>query len=83
MTFIDTTLLSVKEPEDGWKGRFFHSQSMTFAYYAVRAGAVLDCFLPERCRAVNRRFSRSGPRLRWFSVVSEVDHACSTSLENI
>lgn len=39
MTFIDTIRLSVKEPRDGWNGRFFHSQSMTFAYYAVRAGA--------------------------------------------
>ncbi len=39
MTFIDTSRLSVKEPKHGWKGRFFHSQSMTFAYYAVLAGA--------------------------------------------
>jgi quercetin dioxygenase-like cupin family protein len=39
MTFIDTNHLSVKEPRAGWKGRFFHSQNMTFAYYAVAAGA--------------------------------------------
>ena len=39
MTFIDTNHLKVKEPRAGWKGRFFHSQNMTFAYYAVAAGA--------------------------------------------
>ena len=39
MTFIDTNRLTVKEPRQGWKGRFFHSQSMTFAYYTVEAGA--------------------------------------------
>jgi quercetin dioxygenase-like cupin family protein len=39
MTFIDTNHLTVKEPRAGWKGRFFHSQNMTFAYYAVAAGA--------------------------------------------
>ena len=39
MTFIDTNHLNVKEPRAGWKGRFFHSQNMTFAYYAVAAGA--------------------------------------------
>jgi quercetin dioxygenase-like cupin family protein len=39
VTFIDTNRLSVKEPREGWSGRFFHSQSMTFAYYSVAAGA--------------------------------------------
>jgi len=39
MTFIDTNHLDVKESREGWKGRFFHSQNMTFAYYAVAAGA--------------------------------------------
>ena len=39
MTFIDTNYLNVKEARAGWKGRFFHSQNMTFAYYAVTAGA--------------------------------------------
>lgn len=28
------------EPLAGWKGRFFHSQSMTFAVYEVAADAV-------------------------------------------
>jgi quercetin dioxygenase-like cupin family protein len=36
---IDTNRLEVKEPREGWKGRFFHSENMTFAYYAVEAGA--------------------------------------------
>ena len=39
MTFIDTSRLSVKELREGWRGRFFHSPSMTFAYYTVEAGA--------------------------------------------
>ena len=39
MTFIDTRRLSVKEPREGWMGRFFHSRNMTFAYYTVEAGA--------------------------------------------
>ncbi len=37
--FINTDDLSPKEPREGWKGRFFHSENMTFAYYAVEAGA--------------------------------------------
>jgi quercetin dioxygenase-like cupin family protein len=36
MTFIDTNHLKVQEPRAGWK---VHSQNMTFAYYAVAAGA--------------------------------------------
>jgi quercetin dioxygenase-like cupin family protein len=39
LTFIDTHRLSAKEPREGWKGRFFHSSNMTFAYYTVEAGA--------------------------------------------
>jgi quercetin dioxygenase-like cupin family protein len=39
VTFIDISRLDVKEPREGWQGRFFHSQNMTFAYYAVEAGA--------------------------------------------
>ena len=34
MTFIDTNQL-----REGWRGRFFHSPNMTFAYYTVAAGA--------------------------------------------
>lgn len=39
MTFVQTNELSVKEPRPGWRGRFFHSRDMTFAYYMVKAGA--------------------------------------------
>jgi quercetin dioxygenase-like cupin family protein len=39
VAFIDTSKLSVKEPRTGWRGRFFHSEHMTFAYYTVAAGA--------------------------------------------
>lgn len=41
MTHIDTSRLEVKEVRDGWKGRFFHSQNMTFAYYTVEADASI------------------------------------------
>jgi quercetin dioxygenase-like cupin family protein len=37
--FIDTDRLIAKQPREGWTGRFFHSQNMTFAYYTVDAGA--------------------------------------------
>jgi mannose-6-phosphate isomerase-like protein (cupin superfamily) len=39
MPFIDTSRLTVKVPREGWTGRFFHSENMTFAYYDVAAGA--------------------------------------------
>jgi quercetin dioxygenase-like cupin family protein len=41
LAFIDTSRIGVKEPLPGWKGRFFHSESMGFAYYAVEAGASI------------------------------------------
>ncbi len=37
--WIETKQLQVKEPREGWQGRFFHSPNMTFAYYTVKAGA--------------------------------------------
>jgi quercetin dioxygenase-like cupin family protein len=37
--FIDTDQLTAMEPREGWNGRFFHSENMTFAYYTVGAGA--------------------------------------------
>jgi quercetin dioxygenase-like cupin family protein len=39
MPFVDTSELDVREPREGWKGRFFHSDNMTFAYYTVSAGS--------------------------------------------
>lgn len=41
MAFIKIARLPVKEPREKWKGRFFHSKKMTFAYYDVRAGASI------------------------------------------
>ena len=41
MPFVDTRQLAIKEPLPGWKGRFFHSDNMTFGYYAVEAGASI------------------------------------------
>ena len=41
MPFLDTRALAPKEPLPGWLGRFFHSESMTFGYYEVRAGATI------------------------------------------
>ncbi|MEO6028961.1 MAG: cupin domain-containing protein [Candidatus Binatia bacterium] len=41
MPFIDTRDLPIKEPLPGWKGRFFSSETMTFGYYDVAAGAAI------------------------------------------
>jgi quercetin dioxygenase-like cupin family protein len=41
MPFLDTRDLPIKEPLPGWRGRFFHSEQMTFAYYDVAAGASI------------------------------------------
>ena len=41
MPFIETSELPMKEPLPGWKGRYFNSESMTFGYYAVVAGASI------------------------------------------
>jgi mannose-6-phosphate isomerase-like protein (cupin superfamily) len=38
--FIDPVELTPRQPLEGWNGRFFHSDSMTFAYYEVGAEAV-------------------------------------------
>jgi quercetin dioxygenase-like cupin family protein len=37
--FVDPRSLPVREPRPGWKGRFFHSEHMTFVYYDIAAGA--------------------------------------------
>ena len=39
MDFIDTSQLPVREPRPGFRGRFFHSDHMTFAYYSIAAGS--------------------------------------------
>jgi len=41
MPFIDTSSLAPQQPLPGWQGRYFHSESMTFGYYAVEPGAAI------------------------------------------
>jgi quercetin dioxygenase-like cupin family protein len=39
MPFVDIAQLPILEPRPGWRGRFFHSAHMTFAYYEIAPGA--------------------------------------------
>lgn len=39
MPFIKPAELPVKEPRPGWRGRFFHSDHMTFVYYDIESGS--------------------------------------------
>ena len=41
MSIVDTAELTVIERLPGWRGRIFHSASMTFAHYAFDAGAAI------------------------------------------
>jgi quercetin dioxygenase-like cupin family protein len=41
MPFVDTDSLNVVERLPGWRGRYFHSPSMTFAHYEFKAGASI------------------------------------------
>jgi quercetin dioxygenase-like cupin family protein len=41
MPFIDTSTLQVIERLPGWRGRYFHSPSMTFAHYDFDRGASI------------------------------------------
>lgn len=48
MPFIDTSTLAVKERLPGWRGRYFHSPSMTFAHYEFNRGASIhEHFHPQ------------------------------------
>jgi hypothetical protein len=48
MPFVNTHGLKVIERLPGWKGRYFHSASMTFAHYEFAAGsAIHEHFHPE------------------------------------
>jgi quercetin dioxygenase-like cupin family protein len=48
MPFIDTLQLEVIERLPGWRGRYFHSPSMTFAHYEFKSGASIhEHFHPE------------------------------------
>ena len=41
MPFVDTSGLKVTERLPGWRGRYFHSTSMTFAHYDFTEGASI------------------------------------------
>lgn len=41
MPFVDTRGLKVTERLPGWRGRYFHSTSMTFAHYDFTEGASI------------------------------------------
>ncbi len=48
MPFIDTSILKVIERLPGWRGRYFHSPSMTFAHYDFKRGASIhEHFHPQ------------------------------------
>jgi quercetin dioxygenase-like cupin family protein len=48
MPFVDVSSLRVIERLPGWHGRYFHSQSMTFAHYDfVRGSSIHEHFHPQ------------------------------------
>jgi unsaturated pyranuronate lyase len=48
MPFVDTSTLKVIERLPGWRGRYFHSPSMTFAHYEFDGGASIhEHFHPQ------------------------------------
>jgi quercetin dioxygenase-like cupin family protein len=48
MPFLDTSGLTVVERLPGWRGRFFHTATMTFADYEFTAGSTIhEHFHPE------------------------------------
>ena len=40
MPFVDPEHMLSGEPLPGWRGRFFHSENMTFAHYDIAADAA-------------------------------------------
>jgi quercetin dioxygenase-like cupin family protein len=48
MPFVDTSSLDVIERLPGWRGRYFHSASMTFAHYDFdRGSSIHEHFHPQ------------------------------------
>jgi quercetin dioxygenase-like cupin family protein len=48
MPIVDTTRLKTVERLPGWRGRYFHSPSMTFAHYDFTGGASIhEHFHPQ------------------------------------
>ena len=48
MPMVDTSALNVIERLPGWRGRYFHSPSMTFAHYDFTGGSSIhEHFHPQ------------------------------------
>jgi quercetin dioxygenase-like cupin family protein len=48
MPFVDVSSLRVIERLPGWRGRYFHSPSLTFAHYDfVRGASIHEHFHPQ------------------------------------
>jgi unsaturated pyranuronate lyase len=48
MPFVDTRNLDIVERLPGWRGRYFHSPSMTFAHYDfVKGASIHEHFHPQ------------------------------------
>jgi quercetin dioxygenase-like cupin family protein len=48
MPFVDTSTLKAIERLPGWRGRYFHSPSMTFAHYDFKRGSSIhEHFHPQ------------------------------------
>jgi quercetin dioxygenase-like cupin family protein len=41
MPWVDTSSLNVVERLPGWRGRYFHSENMTFAHYEFTRGSTI------------------------------------------
>jgi quercetin dioxygenase-like cupin family protein len=41
LPFVDTAELKIKEPIPGWRGRYFRTDNITFAYYDFSSGASI------------------------------------------
>lgn len=55
MPFVDTNSLDVIERLPGWRGRYFHSPSMTFAHYEFkRESSIHEHFHPQESGLVAR-----------------------------
>jgi quercetin dioxygenase-like cupin family protein len=48
MPFVDTATLKAIERLPGWRGRYFHTATMTFAHYDfIRGASIHEHFHPE------------------------------------
>ncbi len=48
MPLVDTSNLKVVERLPGWRGKYFHSQNMTFAHYEFTRGSTIhEHFHPQ------------------------------------